>query len=457
MNSSKKKSVSGFSKLSKRGKIRWLVENFFKDPEAVTRELMSFWHANEKQQSVFDGFSENTISNYYLPYGVAPNLIVNGKTYCVPMVIEESSVVAAASSSAKFWMTRGGYTAKVISTTKIGQVHFTWKGDIEKLYTNLPQIKLELLQNASAITANMEKRGGGVTDITLIDMTHLEADYYQLKVSFETCDSMGANFINSVLESFSKTLKQFVFDHQSFIGEEKDLEIIMSILSNYTPECIVRAQVECRVEKLDNICGDIMDGAAFAEKFSKAVRIAHIDPHRAATHNKGIYNGIDAVVLATANDFRAIEACGHTYAARDGQYRSLSYCKVENGIFKFWLDLPIAIGTVGGLTKLHPIARRSLELLGNPSANELMMIIAAIGLNQNFAAIKSLITTGIQKGHMRMHLMNILNHMGASEKEVKAAVSYFTDQVVSFTSVREFLELFREKKTINSEAFVYKK
>ena len=183
----------------------------------------------------------------------------------------------------------------------------------------------------------------------------------------------------------------------------------------------------------------------FAEKFSKAVRIAHIDPNRATTHNKGIFNGIDAVVLATANDFRAVEACGHTYAAKDGQYRSLSYCTVENGVFRFWLDLPIALGTVGGLTKLHPIARRSLELLGNPDAPELMRIIAATGLAQNFAAVRSLVTVGIQKGHMKMHLMNILNHFDASEKEVKAAVAYFKDKVVSFSAVREFLQFVREK------------
>ena len=443
-----KKSISGFSKMSKRKKLRWIVENFFKDPENVMRELMSFWHVNEEQQRVIDGFSENTVSNYYLPFGVAPNFVINEKTYCVPMVIEESSVVAAASSAAKFWMNRGGFKAEVIATKKVGQVHFSWSGDIKKLQSVFEELESQLREDVSHITHNMENRGGGILDMSIIDMTHLEKDYYQLKVNFETCDSMGANFINSVLEEFGRTLQRFTNNHPTFSEKEKELTIIMAILSNYTPECLVRASVECPLEELGTF-GE-MDAQTFAEKFCKAVRIAHIDPHRATTHNKGIFNGIDAVVLATANDFRAIEACGHTYAAKDGQYRSLSYCSVENGIFKFWLDLPIALGTVGGLTKLHPIARRSLELLGDPSAKELMGIIAATGLAQNFAAVKSLTTTGIQQGHMKMHLMNILNHLEATEKEINEAVTYFKDKVVSFSAVREFIDLLRKgKKKIN--------
>ena len=446
------KIISGFSKLSKREKIKWLVKNFFKDPENVMRELMSFWHEDESQQRVMDGFSENTISNYYLPYSVAPNFVINGKTYVVPMVIEESSVVAAASASAKFWMKRGGFKAEVIGTKKVGQVHFSWSGDIEKLRQLFPLLEEKLRKDTAGITHNMDKRGGGVLDIDLVDMTHLEADYYQLKATFETCDSMGANFINSVLESFGNTLLAFVATHSDFTEKERELSVIMSILSNYTPECLVRASVECPIADLGNFPAG-MTAETFAKKFHKAVRIAHIDPHRATTHNKGIFNGIDAVVLATANDFRAIEACGHTYASRDGQYRSLSHCTIDDGVFKFWIDLPLAVGTVGGLTKLHPIAKRSLELLGNPSARELMMVIVATGLAQNFGALRSLTTTGIQKGHMKMHLMNILNHLEASEKEVKEAMVYFKDKVVSFSAVREFIDLFRKNK--DSNRFVY--
>lgn len=438
-NMKKDKIISGFSKLSKREKIKWLVKNFFKDPENVMRELMSFWHEDESQQRVMDGFSENTISNYYLPYSVAPNFVINGKPYAVPMVIEESSVVAAASAAAKFWMSRGGFKAEVIGTKKVGQVHFSWGGSFEKLQAVFPVLEKKLREDAAAITHNMDKRGGGILDIHLLNLTNLEPDYYQLKATFETCDSMGANFINSVLESFGQTLSAFVATQPNFDENERDLSVIMCILSNYTPECLVRASVECPIEDLGKFPNG-MTAETFAQKFYKAVRIAQIDPSRATTHNKGIFNGIDAVVLATANDFRAVEACGHTYAGRDGQYRSLSHCTIDDGIFKFWIDLPIALGTVGGLTKLHPIAKRSLELLGNPSARELMMVIAATGLAQNFGALRSLTTTGIQKGHMKMHLINILNHFGATEKEIKAAVVFFKDKVVSFTAVREFLE-----------------
>lgn len=442
----KPKIVSGFSKLSKRGKIRWLVENFFTHPEEVARELKSFWYGDPQKQKIFDDFSENTVSNFYLPYGVVPNLEINGKLYCVPMVIEESSVVAAASAAAKFWLKRGGFKAEIVATRKIGQVHFEWKGDYKKLYDLVDALKARIHDDTGHITCNMRNRGGGISNIELVNMTHLEDHYYQLKMTFETCDSMGANFINSTLEEAGRSLRAFVSEQEGFSEAEKELTIIMAILSNYTPECLVRAWVECPVEELGTFDEGRLDAAAFAYKFEKALKIAHIDVHRATTHNKGIFNGIDAVALATGNDFRAIESCGHTYASRDGNYRSLSYASVENGVFKFWLDIPLAIGTVGGLTSLHPLAKRSLEMLGNPGAEELMMVIAATGLAQNFAAVRSLVTTGIQKGHMKMHLMNILNHLEASEKEAIVVLSHFKDKLVSFTAVRDFLNLLRSNK-----------
>lgn len=408
------------------------------------RELMSYWHHDEEQQQLLDGFSENTISNFPMPYGVAPNFLINGRPYVVPMVIEESSVVAAASSAANFWLGRGGFKVETMGLEKVGQVHFVWNGKAQKLKSVFTELQTELRNDSATITANMEKRGGGVLGIDLIDLTHLEKGYFQLKAAFDTRDSMGANFINSVLEQYARTLERFLATHPVFDESERDVTIIMSILSNYTPDCLVRASVECRVDELGKFPGG-MNAVTFARKFCKAVRIAHHDPHRATTHNKGIFNGIDAVVLATANDFRAVEACGHTYAARDGKYRSLSHCTVEDGVFRFWLDIPLALGTVGGLTKLHPIARRSLELLGNPSAEELMMVVAAVGLAQNFAAVRSLVTTGIQRGHMKMHLANILNHFDADEKEKTAAAAYFAGKVVSFTAVREFLEEMRAK------------
>ena len=433
-----KKKIAGFSKLSKRGKLKWLVENFFKDPENVMRELKSYW-LQDDQQKVLDGFSENTISNFLLPFGVAPNFVINGKTYAVPMVIEESSVVAAASAAAKFWMTRGGFKAEIVDTKKIGQVHFCWAGEAAKLQTAFPTLKERLIQDTAHLTANMDNRGGGILDIELIDKTDELKDLWQLHASFETCDSMGANFINSILEEFTRILQDFISKRRDFNAKERQSQVIMAILSNYTPECLVRVAVDCPIADL-GVFPNEMDAETFANRICQAVWIANIDPYRATTHNKGIFNGIDAVVLATGNDFRAIEACGHTYASRSGQYRSLTQCSIKDGHFKLSLEMPLAIGTVGGLTKLHPMAKRSLELLGHPGARELMGIIGATGLAQNFAALRSLVTTGIQQGHMKMHLMNILNHLQATEEESIAAVQHFEDRVVSFTGVREFLD-----------------
>lgn len=442
-----KKVITGFSKLSKMGKIRWVVENFFKDPELVMRELMSYWHDDEEQQKLLEGFSENTISNYPMPYCVAPNFLINGRTYVVPMVIEESSVVAAASSAAKFWLDRGGIATEVIGTRKVGQVHFSWGGNSEKLKGVFPELEDALRKDAAPIISNMEKRGGGIHEIQLIDLTAQEPGYFQLRATFETCDSMGANFINSVLEQFAKTLDFFLAAHPVFNDHERDLKIIMAILSNYTPECMVRASVACEINELGAFPGG-MDAETFANKFFKAVRIAHLDPFRATTHNKGIFNGIDAVVLATGNDFRAVEACGHTYAAKDGHYQSLSHCSLENGMFRFWLEVPLALGTVGGLTSLHPMAKRSLELLGNPSAEELMQVVAAVGLAQNFAAIRSLVTTGIQSGHMKMHLTNILNQLKATQTEAEHIRNLFKDKTISFTAVREALKKLRSEVSV---------
>ncbi len=434
--------IEGFSKLSKEDKIRWIAQSI--SPEHSTEyeaELISYFHPQPEVQKLYDEFSENTITNFYIPFGIAPNVLINGELYAVPMAIEESSVVAAASKSAKFWLSRGGFKAEVISTKKIGQIHFLWKGDYHKLYCVFDELREELLGNAASITKNMTARGGGVLDVELVDARHLIQDYYQLKITFDTCDSMGANFINSCLENFAQSFKAWLLGKEMFTSEEKDVNVVLCILSNYTPECLVRAWVECPITEL----GQIEDQSAeqFAQKFKTAIEIAKKDIYRATTHNKGIFNGIDAVVIATGNDFRAIEACGHTYAARSGQYRSLSDCSIENGHFKFWLDIPIAVGTVGGLTGLHPLAKRSLELLRRPSAEQLMKIIAVTGLAQNFGAIKSLVTTGIQKGHMKMHLLNILRHFSATEKEVAQAIEHFKTNVVSFTAVRELIEKIR--------------
>lgn len=428
--------VSGFSKLSKTEKIDWLIKNHLSDQKNAKDILTQYWNSDQKLQQLHDEFIENTVSNYYLPLGVAPNFVINDKIYTIPMTIEESSVVAAASKAAKFWQTRGGFKTKVIATNKIGQVHFTYPGAFSDLEDFFKNVKSKLILDAKPITKNMEKRGGGILDIQLKNKTKALDNYYQLHATFETLDAMGANFINSCLEQFAKTFKA-----EAEATLPMPVTVIMSILSNYVPECLVRAEVSCNVEDLAE--KDI-DPNTFAETFVQAVKIAEIEPYRAVTHNKGIMNGIDAVVLATGNDFRAVEAGIHAYAAKDGQYSSLTHAKIENGIFTFWMEIPLALGTVGGLTSLHPLVKLALQILDQPNAKQLMQIVAVAGLAQNFAALRSLTTTGIQEGHMKMHLMNILNQFNATENEKTEIIEHFKTNIVTHSAVVEAIENIRQ-------------
>ena len=423
-------SVSGFSKFTKAEKIDWLIANHFQNNPKAKANLERYWNADEALQKLHDEFTENTISNFYLPFGVAPNFLINDKMYVIPMTIEESSVVAAASNAAKFWMERGGFKATVISTTKVGQVHFMFHGVFSELEALFKTIKPQLFEQTKAITKNMEARGGGILDIELVDKTAKLSGYYQLHITFETKDAMGANFINSCLEQIATTFKVC----------SKDIKVVMSILSNYVPDCLVRAEVSCKV---DALATKSYTGQEFADRFIQAVRIAEVEPYRAVTHNKGIMNGVDSVVLATGNDFRAVEAGVHAYAARSGSYSSLTHASIEDGIFKFWIELPLALGTVGGLTGLHPLVKTALELLGKPSAKELMEIVAVAGLAQNFAALKSLTTTGIQQGHMKMHLLNILNQFEANTAEKIQLIEHFKTHTVTHSAVVEAIENLR--------------
>lgn len=428
------KTVSGFSKLSKDDKLSWLSKNILNSQDIA--ELKEFWHSDANLQKIIDDFSENTLSNYIMPFGLSPNFLINDKIFHVPMVIEESSVVAAASKSAKFWLSRGGFKTKIIGTNKVGQIHLKFTGNKDKLFNYFNREKSALLKSTEALTSNMEKRGGGIKDIVLVDKTDSMPNYFVINMSFDTCDAMGANFINSVLEKVAKEFVDHAVNNNEF--ESTQIEIIMSILSNYTPDCRVKAYVECPIKELGEVNG--ISAQEYAQKFYSAVQIAKVSVDRAVTHNKGIMNGIDAVILATGNDFRAVEACVHAYASRDGQYRSLSSCSIDNDTFRFELDIPLALGTIGGLTSLHPLAKMTLKLLDNPNAQQLMAITACVGLAQNFGALNSLVTTGIQKGHMKMHLLNILNQLNATEQDVAAAKKYFNDKVVSFQNVRDFLE-----------------
>ena len=433
------KKIIGFSKLSKQEKIEWICSNYLGNSKEDLEILDKYLNNDINIQSIHDTFSENTLSNFYFPFSVAPNFLINNKNYCLPMVIEESSVVAAASNSAKFWYDKGGFRAEVISSEKIGQIHFLFNGEFQKIKKFIDDNKSKLIDATSKISSKMINRGGGINSINLIDMSRKYNNYYQLSISFNTVDSMGANFINSCLEIITKKMCEEIKISEYLTEKEKDINIIMSILSNSTPNCIVKANAECQIDEIGEING--LNSKEFAEKFFHAVEISKIDLGRAVTNNKGIMNGVDSILISTGNDFRAVEASVHSFACKDGEYKGLTECSIDNNIFSIKLILPISIGTVGGITDLHPMVRLSHKLLGKPNSSSLMKIIASAGLAQNFAAIKSLITTGIQKGHMKMHLINLLKKNNATENQIKNAKVFFKEKEITNKNVQDFLNL----------------
>ena len=432
--------IKGFSKFSKEEKREYILKNFL--TEDSLELFSSIAIENKEIKRLIDGLSENVISTYFLPYSIAPNYLIDGKDYLVPMVTEESSVVAAASKSAGFWYSRGGFKTEVIGTVKTGHVHFKFDGDKSKLESFFLSRKDSLLNAVRLIDLRMIDRGGGIQYIRLINKTKELDKLFQLEVGFDTCDAMGANYMNTCLEGIAASLiKQSRSAKDELQG---NVEIIMSILSNYSPNNAIKVHVECSVEQLDD--GKIgMPVHEFANKFAEAVKIAEIDVYRAVTHNKGFYNGVDSVALATGNDWRAIEANGHAFAASGGQYKSLSKVTLDNNVFRFEATIPLQVGTVGGIINIHPLAKISKVILGNPSAIDLMKILSSVGLASNFAAVKSLVTTGIQKGHMKMHLNNILAEFNATEDEAIQVKQYFEHKTVSHAEVQKYILKLREK------------
>lgn len=362
--------------------------------------------------------SENVIGDFPLPYAIAPNLILNNKVYQVPMVIEESSVVAACSKSFKYWNQFGGFKYKLLNQRKKGTIYFEKELTIDQLDKVIQSEKIQ------RINEGMKKRNAGILDYQLIK----SKEYNKILIFFKTADAMGANYINTVLEEISDQLSN-------------KIEVIMSILSNNYTDSLVKAWVEVPVDKIPSY--NNIDGKVFLSKFIKAIKIAKLDPDRAVTHNKGIMNGVDSVLLATGNDFRAIEASSHALAALNGQYSSLSDAYIKNGIFYFEITLPHAVGTVGGNTTLHNIAKKSLEILNIKSSKELSGVMAAVGLAQNFGAVSALITEGIQNGHMRLHLDNILNEYDLTDAEIHKIYDYFKTKKVSKYEVEQYIKVLR--------------
>lgn len=419
--------INKFSKMLRVDKINWLKKEL-----SLTQKdsfFDEFTLSRVEDQHRIESISENVISNYHLPYSIAPNFLINQKEYVIPLVIEESSVVAALSSSAKFWAQRGGVKAKVINKIKKGHVHFISESPYIRLQEYLEQNESLIRSSLHIYEQSMKQRGGGLTSMKLKDHNDFIPGYYTIEIEVNTCDAMGANYINTLLEKIG-------FE----ISKNSQIEVIMSILSNNTPDCLVEASVSCHIDQLDI---GRYSGREFARRFDLAVKMAEVNKDRAVTHNKGILNGVDAVAIATGNDFRAIEASIHSYACSNGDYRGLSRSVIEDDHLKFSLKLPLCVGTVGGLTKLHPLAQKSLQILGNPDSTELMEIMASVGLLQNFAALKTLTTVGIQSGHMKMHLNNILMMVNAKPREILKAEKYFSDKVISVSAVRSFIERVR--------------
>ncbi|TEB50050.1 hydroxymethylglutaryl-CoA reductase, degradative [Streptococcus agalactiae] len=400
-------SWTGFSKKSPEERIHYLEEqDFLADSslEIVTnQDLLSLSLANQ--------MAENVIGRIALPFSLVPDVLVNGKVYQVPYVTEEPSVVAAASFAAKIIKRSGGFLTTVHNRKMIGQVALYDVQDSQHAKESILNQKQQLLEIANAAHPSIVKRGGGACDLTI----EIKEGFLIVYLMVDTKEAMGANMVNTMMEALSSPLED--------ISKGKSL---MSILSNYATESLVTAT--CRVD-LRFLSRQKEEAIKLAQKMTMASQLAQVDPYRASTHNKGIFNGIDAIVLATGNDWRAIEAGAHTYAVKDGQYRGLSKWsyKVDDNFLEGTLTLPMPVATKGGSIGINPSVQLAHDLLGRPNAKELASIVLSIGLAQNFAALKALVSTGIQAGHMKLQAKSLALLAGAKEEQISEVVKQLLD------------------------------
>jgi len=377
-----------WKKLNSEEKLN-LVAQTLKNPDAFKKEMKEYRFSDDSLQAKLEQLSENTLSNFHLPYGIAPNFLVDGKTCHVPMVTEEKGVIEAASKAAGFWYDHGGFQTEDIAMAKRGYIHLIWSGDSGKLESLFNRFAEELKGKHSHMTRELHDRGAKISETWLSDMTSEMDHYFMFGLSIETGDEMGAVFINTFLEKTAREFKKFTEQ-----DEPGKLEILMAVLSNYTPGSYVKMKLECPVDALGEIHGS-MEGKQFARRFQSAVEVGEHSVSRAVTNNKGIMNGMDAVLMATGNDFRSVEAGAHAYSITKGRPGPLTDCVVSNDTFTFRIAIPIALGIESEVTRLHPLASKSLEILGQPSVKELMKITVAVGLASSFGAIASLITVDI--------------------------------------------------------------
>lgn len=384
----------GFSKLNRKERLIRLVEM-----GALTKEDVSFLSKkNAIDPELAEKFIENVIGYFHMPLGVATNFHINGRDYVIPMAVEETSIIAAASKTARWISKNGSITTSSNGQLLIGQIQLAKVKNPSDFRQKFESHKKEFIKNANEHVAHgLVNRGGGVMDIQLREIIRPDQQTMMvLHVLTNTCDAMGANIINQVCEYLKEPIEQLT-------GET----VTMCILSNLADQKLTKAQII--LENIDPQLGN---------KLTEASLFAEIDPYRATTNNKGVLNGMDSVLVATGNDWRAVEAGVHAYAARSGKYSSITKWQMDGKHLIGTLEAPIIVGIVGGVTKLHPTAQMCLRMLHVQNAQELSEIIAAVGLVQNLGAIRALTTVGIIEGHMKLHISNLVLSAGATEQEV---------------------------------------
>ena len=420
-------SWNGFSKKSYHERLELLRAQALLSPE----KQRSLEQDEQVSLAVADQLSENVVGTFSLPYSIIPELLVNGQDYTVPYVTEEPSVVAAASYASKIIKRAGGFTAQVHERQMIGQVALYQVANPEQAQVKIASKKAELLELANQAYPSIVKRGGGARDLH-VEQIKGETDFLVVYLHVDTQEAMGANMLNTMLEALKPVLEE-LSQGQSLMG----------ILSNYATDSLVTAS--CRIA-FRYLSPQRDQGREIAEKIALASQFAQTDPYRAATHNKGIFNGIDAILIATGNDWRAIEAGAHAFASRDGHYQGLSQwtLDMEREELIGEMTLPMPVATKGGSIGLNPRVALSHELLGNPSAKELAQIIVSIGLAQNFAALKALVSTGIQQGHMKLQAKSLALLAGANESEVAPLVErLIADKTFNLETAQRYLDNLR--------------
>lgn len=422
-------SWTGFSKKSLQERLQILKDYHLLNEDNQT----NLEHNHMLPLSTADQMSENVLATFALPYSFVPDVVVDEEVYQVPFVTEEPSVVAAASFAAKIIKRSGGFKTTIHNRQMIGQVALYQVANIEVAIKNIQNHKQELLELANQAHPSIVNRGGGACDLR-VEWLNGEAEFLVVYLTVDTQEAMGANILNTMLEALKTPLEELT-------GGES----LMAILSNYATEALVTATCEIDIRFLDRNKSEALD---IAKKIVLASQFAKQDPYRASTHNKGIFNGIDAVVLATGNDWRAIEAGAHTYASRNGSYQGLTTWSIKEATQTLCgeITLPLPIATKGGSIGLNPTVEVSFDLLKQPTAKEFASIIASIGLAQNFAALKALVSTGIQHGHMKLQAKSLALLAGAKDTEIAPLISQLvSEKHFSLKRAQEILEIIRQK------------